>query len=151
MPRGRKKAVPAVEENIEEAVVFADAAPIDEAVGETVEIKASKKPYPTTDERIALANAKIDRLTDLNTRRKALIDSTEKVLNERKESLVKSEKALENEITKLNKLLERKNRPETAQAKRELKSLQKAKFNEFIEAFKSSGKSFEELYDFINK
>lgn len=58
-------------------------------------IAKTRKPYPSIDERIALADQAIERLTKLNASRAGLIAQTEAKLAERKAALAKSEEQLE--------------------------------------------------------
>ena len=54
----------------------------------------TRKPYPSIDERIALTDQEIERLTKLNAARTELIAQTEAKLAERKAALAKSEEQL---------------------------------------------------------
>ena len=58
-------------------------------------IAKTRKPYPSIDERIALADQAIERLTKLTASRAELIAQTEAKLAERKSALAKSQEALE--------------------------------------------------------
>lgn len=76
--------------------------------------KGARKPYPTLDERIALADQAIERLTKLNASRAELIAQTEAKLAERKATLAKSQEALEKEEAKKARLLAAKEKPAKA-------------------------------------
>ena len=54
--------------------------------------RKARKPYPTFDERIAMADAKIKQLEELIQSRAQLIAETEAKLNERKAALTKIRK-----------------------------------------------------------
>jgi len=110
-----------------------------------------KKKYPSIDERLEMAEEKIAQLTTLNQDRKILIEKTENMLNSRKAALVKSQAALDKEILKKEKLLDIKNRPVTASERRAEKIAQKNKLDEIIDALKESGKSIDDLLEFIKK
>ena len=74
----------------------------------------SRKPYPSIDERIALADQAIERLTKLNASRAERIAQTEAKLAERKAALAKSQEALEKEEAKKARLLAAKEKPAKA-------------------------------------
>ena len=74
--------------------------------------RKARKPYPTFDERIAMADAKIKQLEELIQSRAQLIAETEAKLNERKAALTKNQEALEKAKAKKEHLIELKNRPE---------------------------------------
>ena len=76
----------------------------------------TRKPYPSIDERIALADQAIERLTKLNASRAELIAQTEAKLAERKAALAKSQEALEKEEAKKARLLAAKEKPAKAAA-----------------------------------
>ena len=77
-------------------------------------IAKTRKPYPSIDERIALADQAIERLTKLNASRAELIAQTEAKLAERKAALAKSQEALEKEEAKKARLLAAKEKPAKA-------------------------------------
>lgn len=113
-------------------------------------IPNARKPYPSCDERIALADAQIARLSKLNAERTALIEKTERTLAERKDALAKSTTALEKAQTKRDRLIASKEKPvkKTAEERAAEKAAKKAeqdKALELLAALKDSGKSVEEL------
>ena len=90
----------------------------------------TRKPYPSIDERIALADQAIERLTKLNASRAELIAQTEAKLAERKAALAKSQEALEKE---------------------EAKKAEKEKYDALVAALAESGKTVDELRDALRK
>ena len=90
----------------------------------------TRKPYPSIDERIALADQAIERLTKLNASRAELIAQTEAKLAERKAALAKSQEALEKE---------------------EAKKAEKEKYDALVAALAESGKTVDELLDALRK
>ena len=134
MPRGRKKASTSAKET------------------KVAEVKNSeRKSYPTVDERIEMANEKIERLTTLNEKRQTLINKTEEKLNERKSAYDKSQTEIEKEKAKLDRLVNSKNKPATKAEKRELKAAQKEKMANLFDALKESGKTVDDLLAFLGK
>lgn len=91
----------------------------------------TRKPYPSIDERIALADQAIERLTKLNASRAELIAQTEAKLAERKAALAKSQEAL-------------------AKA-RAVKKAEKEKYDALVAALAESGKTVDELLDALKK
>ena len=75
----------------------------------------TRKPYPSIDERIALADQAIERLTKLNASRAELIAQTEAKLAERKATLAKSEAQLEKAKATRERLLAAKDKPAKAE------------------------------------
>lgn len=73
--------------------------------------KKPRKAYPSTEERIALADVQIKRLTKINESRRALIEKFEAALSARKAAQVKSTAALEKAKTKRELLIAAKNKP----------------------------------------
>lgn len=73
--------------------------------------KKERKPYPTYQERIEMADRKIEQLQQLNASREALIAQTEAKLAERKAALVKSQEALEKVTAKRERLVALMNKP----------------------------------------
>ena len=61
---------------------------------ETVVVEKTRKAYPTLDERIAIADKKVESLTKLNNEREVLVAKTEKKLEERKVALARSTEQL---------------------------------------------------------
>lgn len=77
MPRAKRTPAKAKAEKVEKAV--------NEKVVEEKVKEKTRKPYPSIDERIALADAKIQQLEKLNATRQALVEKTAAVLRERQE------------------------------------------------------------------
>ena len=127
------------------------------------------KPYPSIDERIALADQEIERLTKLNVARSGLIAQTEAKLAERKTALAKSEEQLEKVRAKKERLLAAKDRPakeaapkltpeeqnarrQEALAKaREARKAKKEKYDALMAALAQSGKTVDELLDALKE
>ena len=126
-----------------------------------------RKPYPSIDERIALADQAIERLTKLNASRAELIAQTEAKLAERKATLAKSEAQLEKAKATRERLLAAKDKPAKAeklspeerkarrlegQAKaRAAKKAEKEKYEALMAALAESGKTVDELLDELKK
>ena len=123
--------------------------------------RKARKPYPTFDERIAMADAKIKQLEELIQSRAQLIAETEAKLNERE--------ALEKAKAKKEHLIELKNRPEkpvrpkgdpaevkarrqeAAAKAREARKAKKAQMEALMEKLAQSGKTIEELMAELEK
>ena len=130
-----------------------------EPVVEIVPVEKARKSYPTREERIAIAEAQIERLTKLNAARAALIEKTEKTLAERKEALNKSAAALEKVLAKKEHILAIKEKaPKTPKVKltpeerkermaagRAAKKAEREQLEALAAALKASGKSVDEL------
>jgi len=156
MPRGVKGSGKAKTPTKKQAVVEK---PIEESA-----VK-ERKPYPTHEERLAMADKKIEQLTKLNADRVLLIEKTEKTLADRKAALDKSEAALEEAKALKERIVERMNRPAKAPAPkltpeeraerrkealakaREAKRAAKEKYDALIAAIEESGKSVDEVLE----
>ena len=123
MPKSKKKVVPP---------------PVVEEAPPPVEEKKVKKPYPTIDERITLAEKSIEHWEKLIQERRDLIAVTEKKLKARQESLTKGEIELERAIEKKDVLIRRRDGLD-------VKSDSKKQYYELMAALKASGKSVEDL------
>ena len=104
----------------------------------TVSPKKVKKPYPSREERIGLADQSIARLEKLIQDRKELIVATEKKLKDRQSALSKAEIELQRAVERKEMLA---NRREGGKAK----SGSRKQYYELMAALKASGKSFEEV------
>ena len=129
----------------------------------------TRKPYPTIDERIALTEQKIERLTKLNASRIELIAQTEAKLEERKAALEKSQKALGKEEAKKARLLAAKEKPakaakpklsaeersarrkEALAKARAAKKAEKEKYDALVATLAEKGKTLDELLDSLKK
>jgi hypothetical protein len=138
MPRGRKKAVP------QEAVIAPESVVEEEMIVEpesdvSVEDKA-RKPYPTHEERINMADEQIRHWEALNARRRALVASTEKTLSDRKNALAKGEAEIQRLLEWRQRLVEiKEGLPSTN------RTHSRQKFNELLSALKTSGKSIDDV------
>lgn len=103
----------------------------------------SRKPYPSVDERIALADGKIAQLEKLNASRQALVEKTAALLAERQEVLAKSQTALEKVRARRERLIASKEEP--AKAPRSRKTAQDPQYQALLAALKEKGTSMEEL------
>ena len=143
--------------------------------GKTVPVAAPaveekvRKPYSGIDERIALADQEIERLTKLNAARTELIAQTEAKLAERREALAKSQEALEKVEARKERLIAAKNRPAKEEAPklsaeelsvrrkealakaREVKKAEKEKYDALMAALAQSGKTMDELLDELKR
>ena len=117
MPRGKKKVLP-------EPVV---------------EVKKAKKPYPTLDERIALAEESIGHWERLNQERRDLIAKSEKQLQDRRETLAKGEAELERLMERKDQLIARRDGGEVKV------SGQRKVYAEIVAALKASGRTMDDL------
>ena len=128
MPRAKRTPAKAKAEKVEKAV--------NEKVVEEKVKEKTRKPYPSIDERIALADAKIQQLEKLNATRQALVEKTAAVLAERQE-------------TRRERLIASKDKP--AKAHRARKSEQDQQYQELLSALKEKGTSMEELLASLKK
>ena len=77
---------------------------------EEVEVK-TRKAYPSVEERIAMADAKIAQLENLNASREALVQKTAALLAERESTLEKSKVQLEKVQRRRDRLVASKEKP----------------------------------------
>jgi len=158
MPRGVKGSGKATTSKKKQLVV-------EQPVEQPIEAVKERKPYPTHEERLAMADKKIEQLTKLNADRVLLIEKTEKTLADRKAALDKSEAALEEAKALKERIVERMNRPAKAPAPkltpeeraerrkealakaREAKRAAKEKYDALIAAIEESGKSVDEVLE----
>ena len=141
MPRAKRTSAKAKAKKVEKAV--------NEKVVEEKVKEKTRKPYPSIDERIALADAKIQQLEKLNTTRQALVEKTAAVLAERQETLAKSQSALDKVRARRERLIASKDKP--AKAHRARKSEQDQQYQELLSALKEKGTSMEELLASLKK
>lgn len=102
-------------------------------------VKKVRKAYPSREERVAMADKQIARLTKLNDSRKALVAKTEATLASRQSALAKSTEALEKTLAKKARLT---STPEKVKQERKTK---KAQLDELASLLKASGKSIDEI------
>lgn len=112
---------------------------------EAVAVEKTRKAYPTLDERIAIADKKIESLTNLNNEREALVAKTEKKLEERKVALARSTEQLNKVLAHKEHLVEIKNRPATQSGRSAAKSEERKRAEELLSVMKAKGISMEEL------
>ena len=112
---------------------------------ETVVVEKTRKAYPTLDERIAIADKKVESLTKLNNEREVLVAKTEKKLEERKVALARSTEQLNRVLAHREHLMEIKNRPATQQGRSAAKSEERKRAEELLSVMKAKGISMEEL------
>ncbi|MDR1262326.1 MAG: hypothetical protein LBK46_02410 [Oscillospiraceae bacterium] len=140
MPRGRKKAVPEPPIIIEEPIVEE----VDDSViiDDEPEDGGSKlrKPYPTHEERIRMADEQIQHWESLNARRRQLVAATEKTLEDRKHALAKGEAEIQRLIDWKQRLSEIKEGMPSA-----TRTHTRQKYNELMNALKVSGRSMDDL------
>lgn len=136
MPRAKRTPTKAKTTKVEKVV----------QVEEVDKVKAeekTRKPYPSLEERIALADAKIQQLEKLNATRQALVDKTAATLAERQETLAKSQSALDKVRARRERLIAAKDKP--AKMPRPRKAAQDQQYQELLSALKEKGTSMEEL------
>lgn len=104
-----------------------------------------RKPYPSRQERIALADDEILHWERLNAERRELIEKTEKQLADRKEALSKGEAILEKSRYKRDRLIANLDKT-PAQARSENKQYQQV-----LAALQASGMSPTEILDKIRQ
>lgn len=138
MPRAKRTPTKAKSEKTEKVALAEEM----EQAQATKEAKA-RKPYPSIDERIALADAKIAQLEKLNATRQALVDKTAALLAERQEVLGKSQSALEKVRARRERLIASKDKP--ARTPRPRKAAQDPQYQALLSALKEKGTSMEEL------
>ncbi len=112
---------------------------------EMVVVEKTRKAYPTLDERIAIADKKVESLTKLNNEREVLVAKTEKKLEERKVALARSTEQLNKVLAHREHLVEIKNRPATSQGRSAAKSEERKRAEELLSVMKAKGISMEEL------
>ncbi len=126
MPRGKKAVKP-----VETAVV-------------STPVK-TRKPFPSREERVTMAETTIARLEKLNASRKALIEKTEAKLNERKDALQKSEQQLEKAISRRAHLIAMNEKPAKSATARAKKSAEKKRLDELMSKLSEKGLSVDDL------
>ena len=94
---------------------------------EKAPVNKTRKAYPSVDERIALADKKIDYLTRVIDKRNKQIEQTEAKLNARKAALGKNTEILEMTMSRKERLQAAKDKPIKEQKPRQPKTKQKAK------------------------
>ena len=108
--------------------------------------RKDRKPYPSREERVSMANTSIDRLTQLNQKREQLIAKTEKTLVQRKAALEKSAAALEKAVAKKVRLENIGNvEAKIKRGTRAVKSAEKAKIQQLQTLLDKSGKTIDDL------
>lgn len=112
---------------------------------EAVAMEKTRKAYPTLDERIAIADKKVESLTKLNNEREVLVAKTEKKLEERKVALARSTEQLNKVLAHREHLLEIKNRPAAQKGRSAAKSEERKRAEELLSVMKAKGISMEEL------
>ena len=141
MPRTKRVPAKAKQEKVEKNV---------KATVNEVPVKdKTRKAYPSLEERIALADAKIQQLEKLNATRQALVEKTAATLAERQETLAKSQSALDKVRARRERLIASKDKP--AKAHRARKSEQDQQYQELLSALKEKGTSMEELLASLKK
>ena len=111
-----------------------------------VEVK-TRKQYPDRATRIAMADEKIQRLEKLNEERRQLIAKTEAKLNDRKESLTKSEAELEKVKARRERMIAppgADDRPAASES-RKARSAEKAELEKLRALLAEKGVTAEEL------
>ncbi len=108
-----------------------------------VEVK-TRKQYPDRATRIAMADEKIQRLEKLNEERRQLIAKTEAKLNDRKESLTKSEAELEKVKARRERMIAMQDRPAASES-RKARSAEKAELEKLRALLAEKGVTAEEL------
>ncbi|MDR2657961.1 MAG: hypothetical protein LBB86_09070 [Oscillospiraceae bacterium] len=140
LPRGRKKVEPEPIKVIDEPIVEVVDDP--EIIDVESEGGGSKlrKPYPTHEERIRMADEQIQHWESLNARRRKLVAATEKTLEDRKSALAKGEAEIQRLIDWKQRLAEIKDgMPSTT------RTHTRQKYNELMNALKVSGRSMDDL------
>jgi DNA repair exonuclease SbcCD ATPase subunit len=120
------------------------------AVQDNVEVvakeeKQKRKPYPNREERISMAEQRIERLERLNADREALLEKTEQKLADRKAALEKSKAELENAISLKERLIVAKDKPARSTAARAAKTAEKAVIDELKAKLEAKGKTLDDL------
>ena len=108
-----------------------------------VEVK-TRKQHPDRATRIAMADEKIQRLEKLNEERRQLIAKTEAKLNDRKESLTKSEAELEKVKARRERMIAMQDRPAASES-RKARSAEKAELEKLRALLAEKGVTAEEL------
>ena len=131
--------------------------------------KKTRKPYPSYEERITAADAKIAKLEALIADRSKLIDKTAKILAERTETMNKNQATLEKTIAKKERLIRNMNKANAGEKvkltaeqiaekrkaalarRREIKKAEKAKQEALMGALQDKGITIDELIEQLKK
>lgn len=131
---------------------------------EAAPVAKPRKSYPSTDERITMADKQIERLTALRSSREALVAKTESLLSERQKALASCAIALEKAEAKKERLVTARNKPVKAPkakltpeerkahmaAGRAAKKAEKEKYDAVVAAIQASGKTLDEFIAEMN-
>ena len=103
------------------------------------ELSKTRKPYPSREQRLAMAEEEILHWEKLNAERRDLIEKTEKKLEERKDALAKGEYALEKAHVKRDRIYSNLDKPTAP-----IKTVNK-QYQELLAALQANGKSIDDL------
>ena len=135
---------------------------------EAVPVEKPRKSYPLPEERIAMADKQIERLTALRSSREALVAKTESLLSERQKALASCATALEKAEAKKARLIALKDKPVKEPAEklspeerkarrasslvkaRAAKKAEKEKYDAVVAAIQASGKTLDEFIAEMN-
>ncbi|NLG23862.1 MAG: hypothetical protein GX558_00790 [Clostridiales bacterium] len=110
----------------------------------------TRKPYPTHEERIVAADAKIEQLERLADERRVLLERSEALMLSRQQSLAKTEDALQAAIAKRDRIIELRDRPAKAAGGRGRRSVDRAALTQLQEALAASGKTVDDVLALLN-
>ena len=110
-----------------------------------------RKSYPSVDERIAMADAKIAQLSKLNASREALVEKTAALLAERQDTLAKSKAQQEKVERRRERLIASKEKPAKQPRARKNVAAEDPQMMEFKALLASKNMTMEEMLATLRK
>lgn len=110
-----------------------------------------RKSYPSVDERIAMADAKIAQLSKLNASREALVEKTAALLAERQDTLAKSKAQQEKVERRRERLIASKEKPAKQPRARENVAAEDPQMMELKALLASKNMTMEEMLATLRK
>lgn len=110
-----------------------------------------RKSYPSVDERIAMADAKIAQLSKLNASREALVEKTAALLAERQDTLAKSKAQQEKVERRRERLIASKEKPAKQPRARKNAAVEDPQMMELKALLASKNMTMEEMLATLRK
>lgn len=110
-----------------------------------------RKSYPSVDERIAMADAKIAQLSKLNASREALVEKTAALLAERQDTLAKSKAQQEKVERRRERLIASKEKPAKQPRARKNVAAEDPQMMELMALLASKNMTMEEMLATLRK
>ena len=110
-----------------------------------------RKSYPSVDERIAMADAKIAQLSKLNASREALVEKTAALLAERQDTLAKSKAQQEKVERRRERLIASKEKPAKQPRARKNVAAEDPQMMELMALLASKNMTMEEIESGISR